>query len=47
MKILIAVPDTGVGGVTAAEKFIGHCKAIEHGEDYRSLYESGPCSAVK
>lgn len=31
----------------AAERFIGLCKAIEQGEDYRSLYESGPCSAVK
>lgn len=31
----------------AAERFIGLCKAIERGDDYRSLYESGPCSAVK
>ena len=31
----------------AAERFIELCKAIERGEDYRSLYVSGPCSAVK
>lgn len=31
----------------AAERFIELCKAIERDEDYRSLYVSGPCSAVK
>jgi len=31
----------------AAERFIELCKAMERGEDYRSLYVSGPCSAVK
>ena len=28
-------------------KFIELCKTIEKGEDYRALYESGPCKAVK
>lgn len=31
----------------AAERFIGLCKAIERGDDYRSLYERGPCGVVK
>lgn len=31
----------------AAERFIELCKTIERGEDYRSLYESGPCSAIQ
>ena len=30
----------------AAERFIKLCETIERGEDYRSLYESGPCKAV-
>ncbi len=31
----------------AAERFIGLCKAIERGDDYRSVYERGPCGVVK
>lgn len=31
----------------AANRFIELCKTIERGEDHRTLYESGPCSAVK
>lgn len=31
----------------AAERFIALCKGIEQGDDYASLYESGPCSPAK
>lgn len=31
----------------AAERFVKLCETIYQGEDYRSRYESGPCSAVK